>query len=63
MVVAELLGTNDTAEIILHKLQDEIHLSKVVQQQQAENVEDADDVLMVKAAEELEFVKGTEAEH
>ncbi len=39
MVVAELLGTDDTVEISLYKLLDEIDFSKVMQQQRAENVE------------------------
>ncbi len=63
MAVAELLGMGDMAEISLHKLLDEIDLGKVMQQPWAENVEDVDDVLMVKVAEELDFMEGTEAEH
>ncbi len=63
MVVAGLLGTDDTVEISLHKLLDEIDLGKVMRQWQAENVEDADDVLVVKVVEELDFVEGMEAEH
>ncbi len=63
MVVAGLLGTDDTVEISLHELLDEIDLRKVMRQRRAENVEDADDVLVVKVAEELDFMEGTEAEH
>ncbi len=63
MVVAGLLGTDDTVEISLHKLLDEIDLGEVMQQPRAENVEDADDVLVVTVAEELDFMEGTEAEH
>ncbi len=63
MVVAGLLGTDDTVEISLYELLDEIDLSKVMQQWRVENVEDADDVLVVKVAGELDFMEGTEAEH
>ncbi len=63
MVVAGLLGMDDTVEISLHKLLDEIDLGKVMRQWRAENVKDADDVLVVKVAEELDFMEGTEAEH
>ncbi len=63
MVVTGLLGTDDTVEISLHKLLDEIDLGEVMQQPRAENVEDADDVLVVTVAEELDFMEGTEAEH
>ncbi len=63
MVIAELLGTDDTVEISLHKLLDEIDLGKVVQRGWAQYVEDADDVLVVEVAQELDFAEGTEAEH
>ncbi len=63
MVVAELLGMDDMVEISLHKLLDEIDFSKVMQQQWVENVKGADDVLVVKVLEELDFMEGTEAEH
>ncbi len=63
MVVTGLLGMDNMVEISLHDLLDEINLGKVVQRWQAENVEDADIVLMVTVAEELDFMEGTEAEH
>ncbi len=63
MVVAGLLGTDVMVEISLHKLLDEIDLGEVMQQPRVENVEDADDVLVVTVVEELNFMEGTEAEH
>ena len=63
MVVAELLGAYDAVEVCLHELLDEIDLLEVVDAGGAEDVEDGDDVLVVKVAEELDLAEGAETEH
>jgi hypothetical protein len=50
-------------QIRLHKLLYQIHFLEALQVGWAEDIEDGDDVLVVKVAEELDLAKGAEAEH
>jgi len=63
MIVAQFLRANYAMHICFHELLHKIHLGKVVETWWAENVEDRDDVFMVKVAQKLNLAKGTETEH
>lgn len=63
MIVAEILGANDTVEISLHEFLDKIDLVEVIDAGWAENVKDGNDVFVVKVAEELDFAESAQTEH
>ena len=62
MIVAELLRPNDAMEVGLHELLNEVDLLEVVETRRTEDIENGDDVLVMKVAEELDFAEGAEAE-
>lgn len=63
MVVGELLSADDAVQIRLHEFLDQIDLVKLVYTGRPEDVEDGDDVLVVKVAEDLYLAEGAEAVH
>lgn len=63
VVIRQRLCPDDPVQIGLHELLYEIDLAKVVYVGWPEDVEDGDDVLVVKVAEELDLAEGTKTEH
>jgi hypothetical protein len=63
MVIAEFLCADDTMKIGLHKLLNEVDFSKLVKIWRPENIEDRDDVLMMKVSEEFDFPERSKTEH
>lgn len=63
MVVAEGLGPDDTVEIGLHEFLDEVDFLEELEGGGLEDVEDGDDVLVAKVAEELDLAESAKTEH
>lgn len=63
MIVAQLLGADDAVKIGLHEFLDEVDLLELLEIGWTEDVEDGDDVLVMKVAKELDLAEGAEAEH
>ena len=58
MVVGQLLSADYTVEIRLHQLLDQIDLIELGQGRWPEDIEDCDDILVVKVAKELDLAEG-----
>lgn len=63
MVVAEHLRTYDAMHIGLHEFLHQIDLFELVEGWWAENVEDGNDVLVMKVPEEFDLAQSTETKH
>jgi hypothetical protein len=63
MVIAQLLSTNDPMKIGLHKFLYEVDLPEAVEIGRSEDVEDGDDILMVKVTKKLYLAESTKTEH
>lgn len=63
MVIAQLLGTDNTMKVSLHELLDKINLGEVVYTAGLEDIEDGDDVFVMKVSEEFYFTESSETEH
>lgn len=63
VVIGQRLCPDDPMKISLHEFLYEIDLAKVMDILWPEDVEDGDDVLVVKVAEELDLAQGAETEH
>lgn len=63
MIVAKLLGADDTVKVRLHEFLHEVDLFEFLETGRAEDIEDGDDVLVMKVPEELDLAEGAEAEH
>lgn len=55
MIVTQFLGSNDAMHIRLHKFLHKIHLCKVIKTWRSENVEDRDDVFVMKVAQKFDL--------
>lgn len=63
VVIGQRLCPDDPMKISLHEFLYEIDLAKVMDILWPEDVEDGDDVLVVKVAKELDLAQGTKTEH
>lgn len=63
MIVAKLLGADDTVKVRLHEFLDEVDLLELLETGRTQDVEDGDDILVMKVTEELDLAEGAEAEH
>ena len=63
MIVAERLRPDDPVEVCFHQFLDEVYFFKVLEGRRAENVEDGDDVLVVKVPEQPDLSEGAQTKH
>jgi len=63
MVIAQLLGTDNTMKVSLHELLDKVNLGELVYIAGLEDIEDRDDVFVMKVSEEFYFTESSETEH
>lgn len=63
MVVGQRLCPDDPVQICLHELLYEVYFAEFMDIGGAEDVEDGDDVFVVKVAEELDLAEGAQAKH
>lgn len=63
VIVAKLLGADDTVKVRLHEFLHEINFLELLKARRAQNVQDGDDVLVMKMPEELDLAEGAKAEH
>ena len=63
MIVAKLLGADDTVEVRLHEFLHEVDFPELLETGRTQYVEDRYDILMMKVPKELDLAEGAEAEH
>jgi len=63
MAITQVLGTDNTMKVSLHELLDKINLGEVVYTAGLEDIEDGDDVFVMKVSEEFYFTESSETEH
>lgn len=63
MIIAEFLSSNDPVQICFHEFLNQIHLLKIVEARRPQDVEDGDNVLMTKVAQELNLSQRSQTEH
>ena len=63
MIITQLLGPNNTMQIRLHQLLNQIDLLEALYIGWSEDIEDGYDVLVVEMSEELDLAEGAETEH
>lgn len=63
MVVTQFLSTNDTMEISLHEFLNEVYFLEVIQRRRTEDIEDGNDIFVVKVTKEFDLTKSAHAKH
>lgn len=63
MIIAQLLGTDDTMKVGLHELLDKVNLGELVYTTGLEDIKDGDDVFVMKVSEEFYFTESPETKH
>lgn len=63
MIIAQLLCPYDPMQIGLHQFLNQINFPKALQIWRPQNIEDADDIFVVKMSKQFNLAQGTEAEH
>ena len=63
VVVRQFLGSNDTVHIGFHEFLDEVDFGEAVVVVRFDNVEDRDDVFVVKVTKEFDLAESAETEH
>lgn len=63
MIVAQYLSPNDPMEVCFHQFLDEVYFSEIIERWRTEDIEDANDVLVVEMAEETDLAQRSKRKH